>query len=1184
MTQPFSPWTPPLKLRGGGRGERGSQSFSEEIFKVSSDFLNALKERVLVFDGAMGTSIQERNLAPDDFGGKDGCNEYLVLTRPDIIREIHASFLEAGCDAIETDTFGANAVVLGEYHLSDMAYEINRQAARLACEVARDFASPDRPRWVVGSIGPGTRLPSLGHISFEEMYAMYRVQAQGLIDGGADILLIETCQDLLQAKIAVIAVLDTLQSLGRRLPLMVQVTFESTGTMLLGTEIGAALTALEAYPVDVIGLNCATGPQEMSEHIRYLGKHCTRSISCLPNAGLPQMVDGRARYLLTPEELAHWQRTFVEEHGVNIVGGCCGTTPAHLRAVVEAVGGKAPKPRIPETTSSVASLYTSVPLRQEPPPLIVGERTNANGSRRFREMLEREDWDGIVSMAREQVREQAHVLDVCTAYVGRDEVRDMTEVIRRFNTQVSIPLMIDSTEPPVIEAALKLIGGKAIVNSVNLEDGEERMSRVLPLCKRFGAAVVALTIDERGMAKTAKSKFEVAERILALATSKYGIAPQDILFDPLTFTLGSGDEEFRRAGLETLEAIRLIKERFPEVHTLLGVSNISFGLKPAARMVLNSVFLHYAIEYGLDAAIVHPARILPLYKIEPKARELARKLIFDERTEDFDPLVALMASFEQMSAARPQAIESDRLQTIEERLKRRIIDGEKQGLEDDLKEALTRYKPLDVINDILLDGMKTVGDLFASGEMQLPFVLQSAEVMKASVSYLEPLMEKATHQKKGRIVLATVRGDVHDIGKNLVDIILSNNGYEVINLGIKQPIGAIIDATIFHEADAIGMSGLLVKSTLVMKENLEELNQRGLLYPVLLGGAALTRSYVEQNLRSLYRGEVYYGKDAFEGLAIMEKLMQRQSEERQELSAMRPEAVRARRDEATALASLPPEVWEYAPSDVRTDVPIPAPPFWGTRVVTDIPLEAIFPYINEIALFRGQWQFKRGERSREEYEAFVARYVRPILRRWEARAIEEKILEPRVVYGYFPCQSQGNDLILYREDGSEWLRFRFPRQVGGRRRCIADFFACRLSGRMDVVAFSLVTIGPKATQKARELFETHEYADYLYLHGLSVEATEALAEYWHQRIREELGIAGEDSPDIKKIFQQGYRGSRYSFGYPACPSLEDQAKVFELLQPERIGVFLNEECQLEPEQSTSAIVVHHPEAKYFNIV
>ncbi|MCC6442005.1 MAG: methionine synthase [Armatimonadetes bacterium] len=1149
---------------------------------MASDFLQALNERVLVFDGAMGTSIQDRNLSPDDFGGKDGCNEYLVLTRPDVIREIHAGFLEVGCDAIETDTFGASPVVLGEYGLADMAFEINRRAAELAREVASGFSAPGRPRWVVGSIGPGTRLPSLGHIAFDELHSMFSVQAEGLIAGGADALLIETCQDLLQAKTAVIAALETMKKAGKRLPLMVQVTMESAGTMLLGTEIGAALTALEAYPVDVVGLNCATGPQEMMEHIRYLGRHSTRRISCLPNAGLPQMVGGKACYHLSPAELAAYHRIFVQEYGVSIVGGCCGTTPEHLKAVVEAVGGTAPVPRHPETSPAVSSLYSSVPLGQEPAPLIIGERTNANGSRRFKELLEQEDWDGIVSMAREQAREQAHLLDVCTAYVGRDEMRDMAEVISRFNTQVGIPLMIDSTEAPVIEAALKRIAGKATVNSINLEDGEERLRKVLPLCKRYGAAVVALTIDETGMAKTARHKFEVARRIYTLATEKYGIAPQDILFDALTFTLGSGDEEFRRAGLETIEAIRTIKAELPGAHTLLGVSNISFGLKPAARHVLNSVFLHYAIEYGLDAAIVHAARILPLYKIDPDAREMARQIVFDERAEGHDPLVAFMRHFDR-EAGRPRALEQKSLQPVEDRLKSRIIDGEKQGLEADLEEALARYAPLDIINTVLLDGMKVVGDLFASGEMQLPFVLQSAEVMKAAVAYLEPRMEKAGHRTKGRIVLATVKGDVHDIGKNLVDIILTNNGYEVINLGIKQPIGAIIEAAIRHRADAVGMSGLLVKSTLIMKENLEELNRRDLLFPVLLGGAALTRSYVEEDLRSLYRGDVHYGKDAFEGLAIMERLSQQKSAEQSEIHSARLPVVQPAADAVHSVSSLTPGTDEYAPSDIEPAAEIPVPPFRGTRILEDIPLESVFPYINEIALFRGQWQFKRGSRSPEEYQAFVEEHVRPVFERWKARCIEERILRPAVVYGYFPCQSEQNDLIVYGEDGSERVRFPFPRQASGRRRCIADFFASRASGRQDVAAFSVVTVGRRASEYAHELFGGHEYSDYLYLHGLSVETAEALAEYAHHLVREEMGFADEDSPDIRKIFQQGYRGSRYSFGYPACPNLEDQTRLFILLQPERIGVSLSEEYQLEPEQSTSAVIVHHPQAKYFTM-
>jgi 5-methyltetrahydrofolate--homocysteine methyltransferase len=1150
---------------------------------MTADFRQALKERVLIFDGAMGTSIQDRNLSPGDFGGKDGCNEILVLTRPQVIREIHASFLAVGCDAIETNSFGASRLVLGEYDLAERAYDINRAAARLAREVAADFSSPDHPRFVVGAMGPGTRLPSLGQIGFDDLVAMYSEQARGLMDGGADVLLVETCQDILQAKAALIGCQDAMGVAGSRLPLMVQVTMESTGTMLLGTEIGAALTTLEAYDLDVIGLNCATGPQEMLEHVSYLGRHCRKAISCLPNAGLPRMEGGRARYLLTPAELAAFHRTFVEEHGVAIVGGCCGTTPAHLKRVVEVIGRRPPRPRAPEYAPAAASLYVNAPFRQDQSFLIVGERTNANGSKQFRELLLAGDYDGMVTMAKDQAREGAHVLDVCVDYVGRDGVADVTEVVRRFVTQCPLPLVIDSTEAPVIEAALKRIGGRAVINSVNLEDGEQgRPAKIFPMAKRYGAAVVCLLIDEEGQARSVEWKMRVAHRLLDLAVNRYGLEPSDLIFDALTFPLGSGQEDLRKDGLATLEAIRRIKRELPGVFTILGVSNVSFGLKPAARQVLNSVFLHLAIEAGLDAAIVNAQRILPMNRIDPRQLEVARQLVFDERRDGYDPLAEFMRLFESAGAGKT-VIATEAPRTLEERLKARIVDGERPGLEPLLDEALGKYDALTIINEILLDGMKTVGDLFGSGQMQLPFVLQSAEVMKAAVGYLERFMLRAGGQSKGKIVLATVKGDVHDIGKNLVDIILSNNGYTVVNLGIKQPIHNIIETALTRQADAIGLSGLLVKSTLVMKEDLEELNARDLWrFPVILGGAALTRAYVEQDLRSIYKGEVFYAGDAFDGLRLMQEILSRDAAEvaDREVGSTLPRVARRPWRPAPQPAAAPLGV----KSDVRTDVPIPSAPFLGARVVTQIPLAEVFAFVNEVALFRTQWQFHRGKGPREKFDDLIRDHVRPIYERWKARCEEEGILQPRVVYGYFPCQSEGNDVIVYGEDSrTPRVRFTFPRQPAGRHLCLADFFASVDSPRMDVLGCMLVTVGRRASEVTRALFEQHNYTDYLYLHGLSVEAAEALAELWHKRMRAELSIAGDDSPELERIFRQGYQGSRYSFGYPACPNLEDQAKLFMLLNPERIGVELSEEFQLDPEQSTSAVVLHHPEAKYFNI-
>ncbi len=1168
---------------------------------MAGSFADILKERVVVFDGATGTHLQGQNLTPDDFGGEQlaGCNEYLVVSKPSAVETVHRDYLEAGCDVIETNSFGSSRIVLAEYGLADRAYELNVKAAQIARRMAQDYSRPDHPRFVAGSLGPTTKLPSLGHISFQEMAAAYAEQAAGLLDGGVDLLCLETCQDVLQIKAALYGIFESFERLRRRVPLVTSVTIETMGTMLLGTEISAALTTLEPFEVDVVGMNCATGPKEMSEHVRTLVETSPRPVFVMPNAGLPENIGGKAHYHLSPQEFVQYLSHFVTDLGVSVVGGCCGTTPEHIRQLVRAVGGRSPRQRTWEFTPAASSLYAPAPFSIDNPPVLVGERTNANGSKLFRDLLAREDWEGIVAMGREQEKEQAHMLDVCAAYVGRNEAADMTEIITRFNRQVTVPLVIDSTETPVMEEALRRIAGKPVINSINLEDGEGRLARVLGLCRKYGAAVIALTIDEQGMAKTADQKLAVARRIYELATTKYGLKPHDLIFDALTFTLGSGDEEFRRAGIETIEAIRRIKREFPAVHTILGVSNISFGLAPSARTVLNSVFLHHAVEAGLDMAIVHASKILPLFRIDEQGRELARKLVFDERERHgdrvtFDPLTEFMSHYAgQKKIAAPAVRQST--QTVEERLKARIIDGNRAGMDQDLTEALTRYKPLEIINTILLEGMKVVGDLFGSGQMQLPFVLQSAEVMKAAVGFLQPFMEKSEESSKGTLVIATVKGDVHDIGKNLVDIILTNNGYTVVNLGIKCPVETMIHAAEEHHADAIGMSGLLVKSTLVMKENLEVLNERGITLPVILGGAALTRRYVEQDLRSVYRGSVHYANDAFDGLRLME------GARTGTLAAPSHPAEAIPEDDEPAYtgaeAKIAMALQENIPtrSHVRSDVPVPIPPFWGTRVVPSVPLADVFAYVNEVALIRGQWRVTKGKRSQDEYRAFLERSVRPDLAALKSRVAEEGLLSPAVVYGYFPCQSAGNDLVIFRPpaDGSyqpittkerrEWLRFSFPRQRDDRHLCISDYFAPIESDRMDVVAFHLVTMGTKAAAHSKMLFDSNRYKEYLYFHGLSVESTEALAELWHKRIREELGIAGHDATDVRRLFSQGYQGSRFSFGYPACPNLEDHTKLFELLRPERIGVTMTDEFMLHPEQSTDAIIVHHPEARYFII-
>ena len=1156
--------------------------------------LAALRERVVVADGAMGTMLQAHDLDLDDFEGHEGCNEILSVTRPDVVREVHDAYLAVGCDAVETNTFGANLANLGEYGISDRIHELSLASARIAREVTDGWSTPDRPRWVIGSVGPGTKLPTLGHVSYAELRDAYAAEVTGLVEGGAHAILVETAQDLLQAKAAVNGARRAFRATGVKLPLFAQVTVETTGTMLLGTEIGAALTALEPLEIDLIGLNCATGPAEMSEHLRHLSRHARIGLSCMPNAGLPELTSDGARYPLTPAQLADAHDAFTRDFGLALVGGCCGTTPEHLKAVVDRVGGRAVTARKPRPERSASSLYQQVAFRQDTTYLTIGERTNANGSKAFREAMLAGHWDDCVEIARDQTRDGAHLLDVCVDYVGRDGATDMREIATRFATASTLPLVLDSTEPPVVEAGLECLGGRCVINSVNYEDGDgpdSRIARMMPLVKEHGAAVVALTIDEEGQARTAEWKTRVANRLIDDLTGNWGLDVGDILVDCLTFPIATGQEETRRDGLETIEAIREVKRRYPGVQTTLGVSNVSFGLNPAARQVLNSVFLHECVKAGLDSAIVHASKILPFSRIPEEQREVALDLVYDRRRPAtatgpaYDPVTRFLDLFEGVDVASARQSRAEELAGLPlgERLARRIIDGERNGLESDLDDALSAGKsPLDVINDHLLEGMKVVGELFGSGQMQLPCVLQSAEVMKAAVGYLEPHMEKTDDAGKGTIVLATVKGDVHDIGKNLVDIILSNNGYTVVNIGIKQPISAILDAATTHKADAIGMSGLLVKSTVVMKENLEEMNSRGVgdAWPVLLGGAALTRAYVEVDLAELYSGEVRYAKDAFEGLRLMDAVM---AVKRGVPGAALPEP-RGRRVATTR--SRPDEVpLDQVParSDVATDNTVPTPPFWGDRVVKGIALADYAAMLDERATFLGQWGLRPTRGDGPSYEDLVETEGRPRLRMWLERLQADRMLEAAVTYGYFPCVSKGDDLIVLHDDGSERMRFTFPRQRRGRFLCLSDFFRPEESGQIDVVAFQLVTVGARISEVTADLFARDSYRDYLELHGLSVQLTEALAEMWHKRVREELGFGEEDSAELTEVLaHQAYRGSRYSFGYPACPDLEERAKVVELLKPERIGVTLSESFQLAPEQSTDAIVVHHPEAKYFN--
>ncbi|WP_326676420.1 methionine synthase [Streptomyces sp. NBC_01237] len=1148
----------------------------------------ALATRVVVADGAMGTMLQAQDPTLEDFENLEGCNEILNVTRPDIVRSVHEEYFAVGVDCVETNTFGANLAALGEYDIPERVHELSESGARIAREVADEFtASTGQQRWVLGSMGPGTKLPTLGHAPYGKLRDAYQQNAEGMIAGGADALLVETTQDLLQTKASIIGARRALEATGSNLPLICSVTVETTGTMLLGSEIGAALTALEPLGIDMIGLNCATGPAEMSEHLRYLARHSRIPISCMPNAGLPVLGKDGAHYPLGPSELADAQETFVREYGLSLVGGCCGTTPEHLRQVVERVRGTAPTVREPRPEPGAASLYQTVPFRQDTSYLAIGERTNANGSKKFRDAMLEARWDDCVEMARDQIREGAHMLDLCVDYVGRDGVADMEELAGRFATASTLPIVLDSTELPVLRAGLEKLGGRAVLNSVNYEDGdgpESRFALVSALASEHGAALIALTIDEEGQARTIEHKVAIAERLIEDLTTNWGIHESDILIDTLTFTICTGQEESRGDGIATIGAIRELKKRHPDVQTTLGLSNISFGLNPAARVVLNSVFLDECVKAGLDSAIVHASKILPIARLEEEQVKVALDLIYDRRAEGYDPLQKLMELFEGVNMKSMKAGKAEELLALplDERLQRRIIDGEKNGLQADLDEALQDTPALDIVNNILLEGMKVVGELFGSGQMQLPFVLQSAEVMKTAVAHLEPHMEKSDADGKGTIVLATVRGDVHDIGKNLVDIILSNNGYNVVNLGIKQPVSAILEAAEEHRADVIGMSGLLVKSTVIMKENLQELNQRKLAadYPVILGGAALTRAYVEQDLHEIYEGEVRYARDAFEGLRLMDALV---AVKRGVPGATLPELKQRRvpKREAAVLEVSEPE--EGVRSDVATDNPIPEPPFRGTRVVKGIQLKEYASWLDEGALFKGQWGLKQARTGDgPTYEELVETEGRPHLRGWLDKLHTENMLEAAVVYGYFPCVSKGDDLILLHEDGSERTRFTFPRQRRGRRLCLADFFRPEESGEVDVIGLQVVTVGSKIGEATAELFEANSYRDYLELHGLSVQLAEALAEYWHARVRSELGFAGEDPADVEDMFALKYRGARFSLGYGACPDLEDRAKIAELLEPERIGVKLSEEFQLHPEQSTDAIVIHHPEAKYFN--
>jgi 5-methyltetrahydrofolate--homocysteine methyltransferase len=1163
-----------------------------------NNLMTALRSRVLLCDGGMGSVAQSADLDVDaDYQGAENCTEILNLSRPDFVIDVHRKYMNAGSDIIQTNSFGGSPITLAEFDLADRALEINRTAGELARQAIASLEHDDgRQRFVLGSIGPGTRLPSLGHVDYDSLEAAIRVQAAGLIEGKVDGFLIETCQDPLQIKAAVNGVKLARRDAGVQLPIFVQVTVETTGTLLVGTDISAAASIIRALDVDLMGLNCATGPQEMSEHVKWLGENWPKPISVQPNAGLPELVDGAPHYPLGASEMADWLRRFVTEDGINLIGGCCGTDPSHiaaldamLRELADDDYRPAPKPREVRWVPTIASLYGAVPYRQENAVFSIGERCNANGSKKFRELQEAQDWDACVEMGRDQVREGSHAIDVCTAFVGRDERAEMDAVVARMRGSVDAPLVIDSTELPVLESALRLYGGKPIINSINFEDGEEPAAKRLELARKFGAGVIALTIDEKGMAKTADEKLRIAKRLYRFAVEEHGLPPSDLLFDPLTFTICTGNEDDRKLGIYTLDAIETISRELPECQIILGLSNISFGLNPAARHVLNSVFLDHAVRRGMTGAILHISKIMPLHTIAAEEVAAAEDLIFDRRREGYDPLGAFLQLFEGRTAQK--SVARKRAETVEERLAERIVDGDRQGLEDDLHEAMQKHPPLDIINTFLLDGMKTVGELFGAGKMQLPFVLKSAETMKAAVACLEPHMERVEGRQKGTIVLATVKGDVHDIGKNLVDIILTNNGYKVVNLGIKQPIANILTAVEEHHANAVGMSGLLVKSTVVMRENLEEMNRAGVRLPVILGGAALTRAFVEDDCVRAYGGSgVAYARDAFDGLHLMDRVVNGSFDSYMESVATkrstRPVNTKKSLGQAkTAAVPLDKESVDRQRASVA-ETETPEPPFWGSRIIARVPVPTLVPFLNERMLYQFQWGYRKDGRSLGEYMEWARKELRPILRRIVDVAIQQDILIPQAAYGYWKAAGDGDNLVLFETDGqTEAARFALPRQADGDHKCIADYVRDISSGpdNRDVVALQVVTMGQNASETARDWFGEDRYQDYLYLHGLGVEMAEAMAEYTHKRIRAELGFAGSEARELEKLLQQEYRGSRYSFGYPACPKVEDQDKILALLGAERIGIELSDEYQLHPEQSTSAIVILHPEAKYFSV-
>jgi 5-methyltetrahydrofolate--homocysteine methyltransferase len=1138
--------------------------------------MDIVRERVVFYDGSMGATILNMQLTPEQYGGKEGCNDYLTIVNPSIVEELHAQFLEVGADVLETNTFGGSLIKLEEYGIGELTYDLNRKAAELAQGVAKQYSTADKPRFVAGSIGPTGLLPAsedpmLGNHRFGEVVELFLDQIRGLVDGGADVLITETVQDILELKAAIHAAEQVFAERERRVPIQASITLDTSGRMLLGTDIAAALAILEHLPTDIIGLNCSTGPEHMREPARYLGEHSTRPVSIIPNAGIPINVNGLAQFPLEPEAMGRQLRDMVEEFGVGIVGGCCGSSPEHVRQIVEQVSKRPAVARPAKPLPVIASMIRSVEMQQEPAPLIVGERVNTQGSRKVKKFALADDFDGLINVAHSQVDEGAHALDVCMALTERpDEAETMRALVKKLALNIESPLVIDSTEADVVRVALEQYPGRAIVNSINMENGRERIEAVMPHVIKHGAAVIALTIDQVGMAKTRERKLEVAKAIHTIVTEEYGLHPESLIFDALTFTLATGDPEFNESAIETIEGIRLIEQELPGVLTSLGVSNVSFGLSPPARRVLNAVFLYHCVKAGLDMAIIHPSHVLPLGEIPAEERELAEDLIFYKRP---DALQRYIEHFEgRTEESSSNAVDAMADMDVFERLHFRIVYRKKEGVEADIDEAVeTAGDPVEVLNNTLLPAMKEVGDKFGAGELILPFVLQSAEVMKKAVSQLENYLEKQEGVTKGTVVLATVYGDVHDIGKNLVNTILSNNGYTVHDLGKQVPVSTIIDKAVEVNATAIGLSALLVSTSKQMPLCVKELHHQGLGFPVIIGGAAINRPYAHRSLfvdeETPYSPGVFYAKDAFEGLSLMDQIIK--PDRRTELVNQTVEQARVtlgRPDRGSFIAR--PDASDTTRSKTRVLDDIPAPPFWGVTEPTDFSVRDIWPHLDLKTLFRLHWGGK-GVKD-EAWTELLEQEFFPRLQRMQEEVERTAWMKPRVRYGYFPVNGEANDLIVFdpEDHDREIARFTFPRQPARERLCLADYFLPLETGRRDVAAFQIVTMGAVADDYTDELQAKGEYSETYFAHGLSVQSAEGLAEMMHQRIRRELGI-GEET------------GKRYSWGYPACPDLEQHAIVDQLLDCSSIGIQVTSGFQFDPEQTTAAIVIHHPDAKYY---